>query len=121
MFVEHAQTWAFYLTFSCFYGKILYKCNIFVKKHNETEHVSKRSLAMKKNFLVALSLAGALCLSAPGMEADAAWKITSSGRQYTLNDGQGYATGWKKIGNYWYYFNKEGYAQTGWHTIKKKL
>ena len=51
---------------------------------------------MKKNFLVALSLAGALCLSAPGMEADAAWKITSSGRQYTLNDGQGYATGWKK-------------------------
>lgn len=76
---------------------------------------------MKKNFLVALSLAGALCLSAPGMEVDAAWKITSSGRQYTLNDGQGYATGWKKIGNYWYYFNKEGYAQTGWHTIKKKL
>ena len=58
---------------------------------------------MKKNFLVALSLAGALCLSAPGMEADAAWKITSSGRQYTLNNGQGYATGWKKIGNYWYF------------------
>ncbi|MDY3919932.1 MAG: NlpC/P60 family protein [Candidatus Limivivens sp.] len=75
---------------------------------------------MKKNFLVVLSLAGVICLTAPAMKTDAAWKITASGRQYTIDAKPGYAIGLKKIGNYWYYFDKNGYAQTGWQIIEKK-
>lgn len=76
---------------------------------------------MKKNFLAVLSVAGALVLCAPVMKADAAWKITSSGRIYTIKKSPGYAVGWKKIGNYTYYFDENGIMVTGWKTIKNRL
>ena len=42
------------------------------------------------------------------------WEKNSTGWWYSLKEG-GYATGWKKINGYWYYFDMtSGYMKTGW-------
>ena len=77
---------------------------------------------MKKlKTLAILSLAGLLTLAAPAMSADAAWKKTSAGKMYTQTASPGYVTGLKKIGNYYYYFNKKGIMLTGFLKIDGKL
>lgn len=90
------------------------------KRTSEAWTLMIRSFAMRKKFLAALTVAGALIFAAPGMQANAEWRITSSGRQYTIDEAPGYAVGWKTIGNYTYYFDKNGYAVTGWQTIGGK-
>lgn len=45
---------------------------------------------------------------------DSGWVHDSNGWRYYITDTV-YATGWKKIGDYWYYFNPStGYMHTGW-------
>ncbi|WP_315069067.1 hypothetical protein [uncultured Clostridium sp.] len=43
--------------------------------------------------------------------ASAAWKQNNVGWWYT--EGNSYALGWKNIDGTWYYFNSNGYMQTG--------
>lgn len=75
---------------------------------------------MKKKIIAALLLASALGLSVPGPDAGASWKSDSNGRYFTIKGGKGYAVGWKKIGKYRFYFNKDKYAATGWKMIDKE-
>lgn len=42
------------------------------------------------------------------------WATKDGGRCYYTTDEGDLATGWKKIDNTWYYFNKDGIMQTGW-------
>lgn len=69
---------------------------------------------MKKKILAVISLAAILATSIPAPDAQAAWKVTDQGRQYTTNSEEGYATGWKKLKGSWYYFDQKGIMKTGW-------
>lgn len=42
------------------------------------------------------------------------WATKDGSRCYYTTDNGDLATGWKKIDNTWYYFNKDGIMQTGW-------
>lgn len=75
---------------------------------------------MKKRVITALFLAGMIGSTVPGLHADAAWKSDANGRYYTVKGSPGYAVGWKKIGQYRYYFNTDKYAATGWTLIGKE-
>lgn len=75
----------------------------------------------KRKVLAALMLSSLLSLAAPVISANAAWKTTSAGTIYTQTASPGYVTGMKKIGDYWYYFDKKGIMQTGVQEINKKL
>ena len=66
--------------------------------------------ANKKKWLTVLLLV--LALSAFGSTtAMAEWRTSNGNKMWTENGR--YVTGWKKIGNYWYYFNQSGVLQTG--------
>ena len=54
------------------------------------------------------------------MKAEAKWRADANGRWYTIKAAPGYAVGWKQIGKYTYYFEKNKYAVTGWKLIDKK-
>lgn len=71
----------------------------------------------KGNVFLTLALAGFLAFGSPAPSADAAWKTTADGKIYTRTKAPGYLTGMKKIGSSWYYFNKNGIMQTGFHTL----
>ena len=71
----------------------------------------------KGNVFLTLALAGFLAFGSPSPSANAAWKTTPNGKIYTQTKAPGYLTGMKKIGSNWYYFNKNGIMQTGFHTL----
>lgn len=48
-------------------------------------------------------------------EANAEWKYDKNGSWYT--EGDSYATGWRLINGYWYYFYSNGYAAEGWQKL----
>lgn len=75
---------------------------------------------MKKQIIVTMLLAAALGTVSPSMKAEAKWKADAKGRWYTIKAAPGYAVGWKQIGKYTYYFEKNKYAATGWKLIDKK-
>lgn len=75
---------------------------------------------MKKQIIVTMLLAAALGTVSPSMKAEAKWKADTKGRWYTIKAAPGYAVGWKQIGKYTYYFEKNKYAATGWKLIDKK-
>ena len=75
---------------------------------------------MKKQIMIAMALAAAVTMFHPSIQAEAKWKADSYGRWYTVSSAPGYVVGWKKIGKYTYYFNKNKYAATGWKLISKK-
>ena len=75
---------------------------------------------MKKQIIVTMLLAAALGTVSPSMKAEAKWKADAKGRWYTIKAAPGYAVGWKQIGKYTYYFEKNKYAVTGWKLIDKK-
>jgi len=75
---------------------------------------------MNKKMLIVLTLVGILGILVPSVHSDAAWKSDRTGRWYTTKSKKGYVIGWKKIGKYKYYFNKDKYAVTGWKYISKK-
>ena len=74
---------------------------------------------MKKQIMIAMALAAAVTMFHPSIQAEAKWKADSYGRWYTVSSAPGYMVGWKKIGKYTYYFNKNKYAATGWKLISK--
>ncbi|MCI7812988.1 MAG: NlpC/P60 family protein [Lachnospiraceae bacterium] len=69
---------------------------------------------MKKRILATLSLVGLLSVFALPYKAEAAWKTTSKGTQYTIEESPGYLVGLKKVDGNTYYFNKQGYMLNGW-------
>ena len=75
---------------------------------------------MKKQIIVTMLLAAALGTVSPSMKAEAKWRADANGRWYTIKAAPGYAVGWKQIGKYTYYFEKNKYAVTGWKLIDKK-
>ena len=75
---------------------------------------------MKKQIIVTMLLAAALGTASPSMKAEAKWRADANGRWYTIKAAPGYAVGWKQIGKYTYYFEKNKYAVTGWKLIDKK-
>ena len=75
---------------------------------------------MKKQIIVTMLLAAALGTVSPSMKAEAKWKADANGRWYTIKAAPGYAVGWKQIGKYTYYCEKNKYAVTGWKLIDKK-
>lgn len=75
---------------------------------------------MKKQIIVTMLLAAALGTVSPSMKSEAKWKADAKGRWYTIKAAPGYAVGWKQIGKYTYYFEKNKYAATGWKLIDKK-
>ena len=75
---------------------------------------------MKKQIIVTMLLAAALGTVSPSMKTEAKWKADAKGRWYTIKAAPGYAVGWKQIGKYTYYFEKNKYAATGWKLIDKK-
>ena len=75
---------------------------------------------MKKQIIVTMLLAAALGTVSPSMNAEAKWRADANGRWYTIKAAPGYAVGWKQIGKYTYYFEKNKYAVTGWKLIDKK-
>ena len=75
---------------------------------------------MKKQIIVTMLLAAALGTVSPSMKAEAKWRADAHGRWYTIKAAPGYAVGWKQIGKYTYYFEKNKYAVTGWKLIDKK-
>lgn len=75
---------------------------------------------MKKQIIVTMLLAATLGTVSPSMKAEAKWRADANGRWYTIKAAPGYAVGWKQIGKYTYYFEKNKYAVTGWKLIDKK-
>ena len=75
---------------------------------------------MKKQIIVTMLLAAALGTVSPSMKAEAKWRADANGRWYTIKAAPGDAVGWKQIGKYTYYFEKNKYAVTGWKLIDKK-
>lgn len=75
---------------------------------------------MKKQIIVTMLLAATLGTVSPSMKAEAKWRADANGRWYTIKAAPGYAIGWKQIGKYTYYFEKNKYAVTGWKLIDKK-
>jgi glucan-binding YG repeat protein len=72
---------------------------------------------MRKKVILTLFLAGVIGIAVPGPRTDAAWKSDANGRYYTTKSG--YASGWKTIGKYRFYFKSDKYAATGWNYIDK--
>lgn len=72
---------------------------------------------MKKR-LFALLVAGMVGLSVP-FTVSASWKQDSQQNWSWVENGKK-ATGWKKIGNYWYYFDGNGKMVTGWRKVNGK-
>lgn len=48
------------------------------------------------------------------------WSHDSNGWSYQSDDGNSPRGTWKKIDSKWYYFNKNGYMETGWIQYEKK-
>ena len=69
---------------------------------------------MKKNFIKSIAFAAMLFATTGvcSVQANAAWKQSSNGWNYT--EGVNLATGWRLIDGKWYYFNNQGIMQTGW-------
>ena len=61
---------------------------------------------MKKTIITSL-LATVIILGFTSVKSNAEWKQNSIGWWYT--EGNSWATGWRKINDKWYYFDKEGY------------
>ncbi|NOW84616.1 hypothetical protein B0H39_002497 [Clostridium beijerinckii] len=61
--------------------------------------------------IACLTVALSLIAVAP-VAANAAWKQNSTGWWYT--EGSSYATGWREISGYWFFFKDNGYMATGW-------
>lgn len=68
-----------------------------------------KKIGMKKRWFAVLFLVIALS-SLSALPASAAWKKVS-GKTIWVENGKK-ATGWKKIGNYWFYFDSNGILQT---------
>ncbi|OOM16525.1 N-acetylmuramoyl-L-alanine amidase family protein [Clostridium saccharobutylicum] len=69
-----------------------------------------KNLKLRKIVAAALTVAAISTVSSVG--ASAAWKQNSTGWWNT--EGDSYSTGWRSIGNTWYYFDSTGYMKTGW-------
>lgn len=50
--------------------------------------------------------------------SDTGWVYRNGTWSYIVSGEK--VTGWKKLGNYWYYFNSNGTMQTGWVKVKDK-
>lgn len=70
---------------------------------------------MKKKFITNLlvtALTATTILSISPLKAEAAW-LNYYGR-WAYDNGGYLATGWKQVGEIWYYFDSNGMMQTGW-------
>ncbi|WP_297422012.1 cell wall-binding protein [Clostridium sp.] len=66
---------------------------------------------MIKKIVCSLLIATSVIMIVPiGVSAE--WKHDNTGWWY--KEGDSYSTGWKQIGDSWYYFGKDGYMKNGW-------
>lgn len=76
---------------------------------------------MIKNYLkkaIVLATITTLIMVLNPIGASAKWEFDRNGYWYT--EGDSYATGWRFIDGYWYYFHSNGYKARGWQKLDEK-